>query len=160
MSLFNASLRENLTVFDDEIPDASLRRALAELGLEGWLASLPEGLDTQIGPGGAGLSAGQAQLVACARVLLRDPDLVILDEASSRLDPATDRQVHAAMARLLDGRTGIIVAHRLGTVGRADDVLVMGEGRIVEQGPWAALAADPRSRFSGLLRLSAEEVIR
>lgn len=160
VSLFNASLRENLTVFDDEIPDASLRRALAELGLEGWLASLPEGLDTQIGPGGAGLSAGQAQLVACARVLLRDPDLVILDEASSRLDPATDRQVHAAMARLLDGRTGIIVAHRLGTVGRADDVLVMGEGRIVEQGPRAALAADPRSRFSGLLRLSAEEVVR
>jgi ATP-binding cassette subfamily B protein len=105
-----------------------------------------------------GLSAGQAQVLACARILLRDPDLVILDEASSRLDPATDRLVQRALGRLLDGRTGIIVAHRLATLAYADDILVLEDGQVREYGPRLALAADPTSRFAKLLRVAAEEV--
>jgi ABC-type multidrug transport system fused ATPase/permease subunit len=90
--------------------------------------------------------------------LLRDPDLVILDEASSRLDPATDQLVHSALGRLLAGRTGIIVAHRLATIAYADDVLVLEDGQVREHGPRLALAADHTSRFAELLRIAAEEV--
>lgn len=84
--------------------------------------------------------------------------MVILDEASSRLDPATERLAHAALGRLLDGRTGIIVAHRLSTMAYADDILVLEDGRVREHGPRLALAADPASRFAGLLRVATEEV--
>ena len=156
--LFNASVRDNLTLFDDGVPDDRIVAVLGTLGLADWLRELPRGLDTPLGPGGAGLSAGQAQVLACARIFLRDPDLVILDEASSRLDPATERLVHAALGRLLDGRTGIIVAHRLATIAYADDVLVLEDGQVREHGPRLALAADPTSRFAGLLRAATEEV--
>ena len=111
-----------------------------------------------MGPSGAGLSAGQAQVLACARIFLRDPDVVILDEASSRLDPATERLVHTALGRLLDGRTGIIVAHRLDTIAYADDILVLEDGRVREHGTRLALAADSGSRFAGLLRVATKEV--
>jgi ABC-type multidrug transport system fused ATPase/permease subunit len=156
--LFNASVRDNLTLFDDDVPDDRLSAVLDTLDLAGWLRELPRGLDTPLGPGGAGLSAGQAQMLACARVFLRDPDVVILDEASSRLDPATERLVHTALGRLLDGRTGIIVAHRLATIAYADDILVLEDGQVREHGPRLALAADPASRFAELLRVAAEEV--
>jgi ABC-type multidrug transport system fused ATPase/permease subunit len=119
VNLFDASVRDNLTLFDDSVPDERIRAALDTLGLAGWLRELPRELDTQLGHGGAGISAGQAQALACARILLRNPDLVILDEPSSRLDPATDRLVHTALGRLLEGRTGIIVAHRLATLAYA-----------------------------------------
>jgi ABC-type multidrug transport system fused ATPase/permease subunit len=140
--LFNARLRDNLTLFDSGMPDARIRAVL----------------DTLLGSGGVGLSAGQAQVLACARIFLRDPDLVILDEASSRLDPATERLVHVALGRLLDGRTGIIVAHRLATVAYADDILVLEDGRVREYGPRGRLAADPTSHFAGLLRAATEEI--
>jgi ABC-type multidrug transport system fused ATPase/permease subunit len=156
--LFHASVRDNVTLFDDTVPDREVRAALETLGLGDWLESLPDGLDTVLGTGAAGLSAGQAQVLACARILLRDPDIVILDEASSRLDPATERLVHRALGRLLAGRTGIIVAHRLATVAYADDILVLEGGRVVEHGPRKDLAADPNSRFAGLLRTAAAEV--
>ena len=156
--LFDASVRDNLTLFDDSVPDDRIRDVLETLGLGDWLRALPHGLDTPLGAGDAGLSAGQAQVLACARIFLRDPDVVILDEASSRLDPATERLVHTALARLLDGRTGIIVAHRLATIAFADDILVLEEGRVREYGPRLALAADPDSRFAGLLRLATQEV--
>ncbi|MFN8515172.1 MAG: hypothetical protein U0841_21830 [Chloroflexia bacterium] len=97
-------------------------------------------------------------MLACARVFLLDPDVVILDEASSRLDLATEQLIHAALGRLLAGRTGIIVAHRLATVAYADDILVLEHGRVREHGPRPALAADPGSRFAGLLRVGTEEV--
>ncbi|MGH2602137.1 MAG: ABC transporter ATP-binding protein, partial [Dehalococcoidia bacterium] len=156
--LFNASVRDNLTLFDEGVPDDRISTVLETLGLAGWLRELPRGLDTQIGPGGAGLSAGEAQVLAFARIFLRDPDVVILDEASSRLDPATERLVQTALGRLLDGRTGIIVAHRLATVAYADDILVLEDGQVRELGPRLALAADPTSRFAGLLRVATEEV--
>jgi ATP-binding cassette, subfamily B, bacterial len=156
--LFHASVRDNVTLFDDTVPDDRIVAALDALGLGPWLQRLPEGLDTAIGTGGAGLSAGQAQVLTCARVMLRDPDIVILDEASSRLDPATERLVHRALGRLLAGRTGVIVAHRLATLALADDILVLEDGEVIEHGPRLDLAADPDSRFAGLLRTAAEEV--
>jgi len=158
VNIFNASVRDNLTLFDDGVPDDRISAVLDTLGLTRWLRELPRGLDTLLGHGGAGLSAGQAQVLACARIFLRDPDVVILDEASSRLDPATERLVHTALGRLLDGRTGIIVAHRLATVAYADDILVLEDGQVREYGPRLALAADPTSRFAGLLRVAAEDI--
>jgi ATP-binding cassette subfamily B protein len=159
VQLFAASIRDNLTLFDRTIDDARIERALGELGLREWAAALPAGLDTRIGAGGLGLSAGEAQLLAFARVFLRDPGLVILDEASSRLDPATERLLERAIGRLLQGRTAIVIAHRLGTVQRADEIMILDGGRVAEHGPRAALAADPGSRFAGLLRTGMEEVL-
>ncbi len=132
---------------------------LSDLGLGSWLDSLPDGLDTKLESGGGGLSAGQAQLLAFARIFLEDPGLVILDEASSRLDPATETLIERAVGRLLVERTGFIIAHRLATVERADDVLILEDGRVVEFGERAALAADPTSRFARLLETGMEEVL-
>ena len=156
--LFHASVRDNLTLFDDSVPDERISTVLDTLGLACWLRELPRGLDTPLLSDGAGVSAGQAQVLACARILLRDPDLVILDEPSSRLDPATDRLVHTALGRLLAGRTGIIVAHRLSTLAYADDILILEDGQVREHGSRLALAADPTSRFAGLLRVETSEV--
>jgi ABC-type multidrug transport system fused ATPase/permease subunit len=158
--LFNASLRDNLTVFDAGVQDERVSAVLAALGLASWLRELPRGLDTVLGSSGIGISAGQAQVLAYARVFLRDPDLVILDEATSRLDPATERLAQTALGRLLEGRTGIIVAHRLATLDYADDILVLEDGQVREYGPRQTLAADPTSRFAGLLRVATEEVAR
>jgi len=159
IQLFHASVRENVTFFDPAVPDAQVAAVLEEVGLGPWLGGLPDGLETRLAPGGSGLSAGQAQLLAFARVFLKDPGLVVLDEASSRLDPATERLLERAVDRLLTDRTAIVIAHRLATVERADRVLILEDGRVAEQGPPAALAADPGSRFSQLLRagLAAEE---
>ncbi|ADV68883.1 ABC transporter ATP-binding protein [Deinococcus maricopensis] len=160
VQLFQASVRDNLTLFDPSLPDARITEALTEVGLDSWLAGLPEGLHSSL-PAGS-LSAGEAQLLAFARVLLRDPGLVILDEPSSRLDPATEAKLTAAMRRLTEGRTAIIIAHRLDTVARVDDILVLGEGRVLEFAPRARLAANPRSQYAALLRAGAhhaEEVL-
>jgi len=165
VELFAASVRDNLTLFRNYDPhsppisDAAIEAALAELGLDDWLRSLPHGLDTELATGGQGLSAGEAQLLALARVFLRDPQVVILDEASSRLDPATERRLERAIERLLAGRTAIVIAHRLATVARADDVLILEDGRIREQGPRAALAADPTSRLAQILRTGLAEAL-
>jgi ATP-binding cassette, subfamily B, bacterial len=159
VQLFTASVRDNLTFFDRGIPDTRLCTVLDDLGLGAWRRALPTGLDTLLPPGGGGLSAGEAQLLAFARVFLRDPGLVILDEASARLDPATEAQLAHAVDRLLAGRTAIIVAHRLATVRRVDDILILADGRIREQGPRARLAADPTSTFAQLLRTSLTEVL-
>ncbi len=151
VQLFRATVRDNLSFFDPAVDESRIMRALAELGLEEWVRRLPEGLDTMVDAGGSGFSAGEAQLLAFTRVFLKDPGLVLLDEASSRLDPSTERLIERAVDRLLTGRTGIIIAHRLATVRRADTILILEEGRVVEQGPRAALDADPGSRFSALL---------
>lgn len=157
VQLFQASVRDNLTLFDDRVPDERITTVLETLGLGDWLRGLARGLDTPLGPAGAETSAGQAQVLACARIFLRDPDLVMLDEASSRLDPATERLMHTALGRLLEGRTGIIVAHRLATIAYADDILVLEDGQVREHGPRLTLAADPASRFARLLRAAAEQ---
>jgi ATP-binding cassette, subfamily B, bacterial len=159
VQLFQASVRNNLTMFNQRIADETILIVLREVGLWDWYQSLPDGLDTVLGAGGSGLSAGQAQLLAFTRVFLKNPGLVILDEASSRLDPATERLLERAIDRLFQNRTGIIIAHRLGTVQRADSILILDNGHIAEHGPRAALAATPESRFAHLLRTGLEEVL-
>jgi len=156
VQLFRATVRENLTFFREGIDDERLLAVLNELGLTPWLRALPHGLDTDLSAGGHGVSAGEAQLLALARVYLRDPSVVVLDEASSRLDPATERRLETALDRLLVGRTAIVIAHRLATIRRADDVLVLDRGRVVEHGARVTLAADARSRFAALLRTGLE----
>ena len=159
VQLFRASVRDNLTFFDDSIPDERILEAIHDLGLGPWLAQLPEGLDTRIDSGGRGLSAGEAQLLAFTRVFLKDPGLVILDEASSRLDPVTEHRIERAIDKLLHQRSGIIVAHRLATVQRTDEIMVIDGGKIVEHDSRARLAADPDSRFAQLLRTGLEEAL-
>ena len=159
VQLFRATIRENLTFFDERVPEARVAAVLAELGIGPWIDSLPRGLDTMLESGSGGVSAGQAQLLAFARIFLRDPGLVILDEASSRLDPATEVLIERAVGRLLEDRTGVIIAHRLATVDRADDILILEGGRVVEYGARRDLVADPTSRFSSLLRTGMEELL-
>lgn len=159
VQLFRASVRDNLTFFDPDTSDDAIMEVLVDLGLSAWVQSLPEGLDTLLESGSGGLSAGEAQLLAFTRIFLKDPGLVILDEASSRLDPATEQLIERAVDKLLANRTGIIIAHRLATVTRAHDVLIMDEGRVVEFGERVALVADPDSRFSKFLQAGLEEVL-
>jgi ABC-type multidrug transport system fused ATPase/permease subunit len=159
IQLFHASLRDNLTFFDTSIYDELIRDVLADLGLRSWLESLPDGLDTILEAGGGGLSAGEAQLLAFARLFLKHPGLVILDEATSRLDPATEALLERAVDRLVQVATAIIIAHRLGTVERADLILILEDGCVVEFGPRAELAADPDSHFFSLLQTGIEEVL-
>jgi ATP-binding cassette subfamily B protein len=152
VDLFRASLRDNLTLFGTHgADDADLRRLLARVGLGDWVASLPEGLDTVL-EGHQGLSAGEGQLVAFARAFLADPDVVVLDEASSRLDPVTEARIGAATRRLLDGRTAVVIAHRLKTLAEADEIAVLENGRLVEHGHRHRLAADASSRYARLLQ--------
>jgi ATP-binding cassette, subfamily B, bacterial len=157
VQLFHATLRDNLTLFDERISEARILEVIDDLGLGPWYRSLPQGLDTLLVSGGVGLSAGQAQLLAFARIFLRDPGLVILDEASSRLDPATEQLIERAVEKLLADRTGIIIAHRLHTLHRAHEVLILEQGRVAEHGERERLLSDPGSRFSTLLRTGLEE---
>jgi ATP-binding cassette subfamily B protein/ATP-binding cassette subfamily C protein len=158
VQLFNAPVRDNLTFFNRAIDDAQLLHVIDAVELSAWYQALPAGLDSMLGADGQGLSAGEAQLLAFARVFLKDPGLVVFDEASSRLDPATERLIERAVSSILINRTGIVIAHRLATVQRADDILILEDGRIREYGPREALAADPLSRFSHLLQVGLEEV--
>lgn len=156
VQLFRGTIRENLTFFDPSISEARIFDALEELGLLRWVEKLPAGLDTPLQGEGGGLSAGEAQLLTFARLFLQDPGVVVLDEPSSRLDPATEKLLTHAMDRLFEGRTAIIIAHRLETVERVDKVMVLSNGEIAEFGDREALARDPRSKYRAMLALSAE----
>ena len=165
VQLFAVSVRDNLTMFENYNPlgtaisDEEIMAAIELLGLGEWFRTLPHGLDTVLSSGGIGLSAGEAQLFAFTRVFLRDPQLVILDEASARLDPATEQRLERAIDHLLRGRTGIIIAHRLRTVQRADEILILDNGRVAEQGGRVVLANDSQSRFHHLLQTGLTEVL-
>jgi ABC-type multidrug transport system fused ATPase/permease subunit len=159
VQLFRASVRDNLTFFDSSIPDETIMTVLGDLELAEWLRGLPAGLDTELQAGGHSLSAGEAQLLAFARIFLRNPGLVILDEASSRLDQVTERRIELAIDKLLRDRTAIVIAHRLGTVERADDIMILEDGKIIEFGGRASLGADPGSTFYHLLQTGMEEVL-
>ncbi|HVF25812.1 MAG TPA: ABC transporter ATP-binding protein, partial [Anaerolineales bacterium] len=134
VQLFRASIRDNLTFFDRSITDEHILATLEELELGDWYRALPKGLDTELDTGAHSLSAGEAQLLAFTRVFLRNPGLVILDEASSRLDPATEQRLERAIDKLLQNRTAIIIAHRLGTVHRADEIMILEGGEVSEYG--------------------------
>jgi ATP-binding cassette, subfamily B, bacterial len=142
------TLAENVALFDPDLLDAAAG-AMDELGLASWVADLPDGIHTRLGEGGHVLSAGQEQLVAFARILVRDPHVVILDEATARLDPVTEARVHQATARLLRGRIGIVIAHRLSSVRRCDEVVVLADGAVIEAGPLRE-----SERFAALLASS------
>ncbi len=157
--LFHGTVRDNLTFFDRSAPDERLLEVLHDLGLKRWYDSLPDGLDTTLEPEGGGLSSGEAQMLAFARVFLKDPGLVILDEATSRLDRSTEAAIERAVDRLVEGRTVLIVAHHLATIQRCDDIVILEDGRVVEAGERMALAADPSTRFHSLLRSGLEEVL-
>ncbi len=159
VQLFQASVRDNLTFFDRSIPDEDILRVIDQLELSDWFNELQYGLDTKLETSGRGLSAGEGQLLAFTRVFLRNPGLVILDEASSRLDPATEQLIERAVDKLLKDRTAIIVAHRLSTVERADDILILESGRLLEHGKRLELVADPSSHFYNLLQTGLEEVL-
>ncbi|NLE43688.1 MAG: ABC transporter ATP-binding protein [Chloroflexi bacterium] len=159
VQLFEASVRDNLTFFDRSIPDDRIRAVIDELELADWYRTLPHGLDTELETGGRGLSAGEGQLLAFTRVFLRDPGLVILDEASSRLDPATEARIERAIDKLLHNRTAIIIAHRLSTVHRAHEIAILDRGMLIEHGHREGLASDPTSRFHHLLQTGLEEVL-
>ncbi|MEJ3651682.1 ABC transporter ATP-binding protein [Actinomycetes bacterium KLBMP 9759] len=149
-----ATLAENITLFAD-VPEGAVERAVEALGLADWVASLPEGLDTRLGVEGTTLSAGEEQLVAFARLLVRDVAVVVLDEATARMDPQTERRVTHAAERLLAGRTGIVIAHRLSTTRRCDTVVVLDHGRVLQQGDRARLAVE-RGPFRELLAAAGE----
>ncbi|HZX08346.1 ABC transporter ATP-binding protein [Kribbella sp.] len=150
------SLAENIALFNDDLPRSVIEAAVVELGLGDWVAGMPDGLDTLLGPGGMSLSAGEEQLVAFARLLVRDVRVVILDEATARMDPLTERLVIAASDRLLSGRTGVLIAHRLSTIARAPLVAVLDRGRVVQHGVRAELAVSP-GPFRELLRAGGSE---
>lgn len=147
------SLADNITLYAD-VPRRRLDEVVADLGLTDWVAGFAGGLDTPIGPGGHPLSAGEEQLVAFARLLLADVGVVVLDEATARMDPVTEARVVAAADRLVCGRTGILIAHRLATTARADLVAVLADGQLVQAGPRVELAERP-GPFADLLAASA-----
>ncbi|MDP9145614.1 MAG: ABC transporter ATP-binding protein/permease [Actinomycetota bacterium] len=148
VQLFRATVKDNLTFFEPRSDDEILT-ALDAVGLGSWIREV--GLDTELGSGGQGLSAGEQQLLAFARVFLQDPGMVILDEPSSRLDPVTEMLLATATERLFAGRTVVIIAHRLETVRTADQIMVVEAGRIVEHGLREDLAGDRESRYATLL---------
>ncbi len=133
------TLADNITLFA-AVSREEVEAAVAELGLTDWVAGLPDGLDTLLGPGGTTLSAGEEQLVAFARLLVRHVQVVVLDEATARMDPVTEARVVAAADRLISGRTGILVAHRLSTIERAEAVAVLDHGTVIQHGPRDELA--------------------
>jgi ATP-binding cassette, subfamily B, bacterial len=159
VQLFQASVRDNVTFFDRTIPDKRILEVIDVLGLTNWYKGLPDGLDTRLETGGRSLSAGEAQLLALTRVFLQDPGLVILDEASSRLDPATEQLLERAIDRLLKGRTAIIIAHRLTTVNRSDHILILDEGCACEFGDRLRLLRDSSSRFYSLHQTGLEALL-
>jgi len=159
IELFHASVRDNLTFFDTTISDEKILSVIRDLGLSRWYNSLSVGLDTVLESGGSGLSAGEAQLLAFTRIFLKDPGIIVLDEASSRLDPVTEHLIEQAVDKLTQNRTALVIAHRLQTVQRADKIMILENGRILEFGDRKKLALDPNSRFNQLLKTGMDEVL-
>jgi ATP-binding cassette, subfamily B, bacterial len=162
VQLFPGSVLQNVTLFADRT-EGEVTDALELVGLGNWLAGLPDGLHTMLGnddrdAGGTrtGVSAGQAQLLALSRALLRNPSVVILDEATSRIDPVTQATIQYATAQLLAGRTSLVIAHRLETLDMCDDIVVLDHGRIVEYGQRDQLTQDPASRYAHLRSIGEE----
>jgi ATP-binding cassette subfamily B protein len=149
--LFGTNVRENVRYGREEASDQEVDAVFTELGLAEWVAGLPEGLDTPVGERGEALSVGERQLVALARAHISDPGLLILDEATSAVDPATERRITEALRRLSAGRTVITIAHRLSTAEGAERVFVFDAGRLVEEGTHGELVAGG-GRYAALYR--------
>ncbi|NHJ86523.1 MAG: ABC transporter ATP-binding protein [Asgard group archaeon] len=160
VELFKASIRDNITLFNKEIHDEKIINVLHEIGLQEWFEKLPNGLDTEIFSEELGLSAGEEQLLTLTRAFLKNPKIVILDEASSRLDPATERYIDLALDKLLENRSAIIIAHRLATLHKVDDIMLLQKGEIVEYDSREKLVKNPNSHYSQLLKKGIEEVLQ
>ena len=150
--LFDTSVAGNLLYGKPDATIDQMQRALDELGLGDWIADLPSGLDTPVGQRGESLSAGERQLVALARAYLVDPDVIVLDEATSAVDPAADVRLQQASDGLARGRTTITIAHRLSTAERADQIMVLDDGDLVEHGTHAELVDLEDGIYAGLHR--------
>ncbi|WP_433312188.1 ABC transporter ATP-binding protein [Micromonospora chersina] len=146
--LFDATVGENVRFARPDLTDAQLTAAFSELGLADWLDGLPAGLDTPVGERGEALSVGERQLVALARAYVADPDLLVLDEATSAVDPATEVRLQRTLDAVTRGRTTLAIAHRLSTAQAADEVIVVDRGRIVQRGPHDELLRDPESVYA------------
>ncbi|MGN9808644.1 ABC transporter ATP-binding protein [Micromonospora sp. BQ11] len=157
--LFDATVAENVRFARPDLTDAQLTTAFTELGLADWLEGLPSGLHTPVGERGEALSVGERQLVALARAYVADPDLLVLDEATSAVDPATEVRLQRTLDAVTRGRTTLAIAHRLSTAQAADEVIVVDRGRIVQRGRHDELVRDPESIY-GLLYASWLEQTR
>lgn len=156
VQLLTATLRNNLELFDEAVTDDALWRALRAVDLEGWARDLPDGLESLIEP--TRLSAGEAQLLALARVYLRDPTIIILDEPTSWLDRWSESRLTHALSMLMQGRTCLVIAHRLSTVQHLDQLVVLDHGRVIERGSPAELAQRPGGHYAKLLAAGLEIV--
>lgn len=154
--LFQGNIRDNLTFFNPSITDEDIFSAIRSLGIEDWLSRFPSGLDTLIQSGGGGLSSGEAQLLALIRLFLKQPDIIILDEYSSKLDVITESWLQQAVMNLMSNRTGIIIAHRLSTVNWVDEIMVLEDGSVVEHEERENLERKTDSRYVELLRTGLE----
>ena len=148
--LFDATVAENVRFAAPGLSDAELEQAFTELGLVDWLVGLPFGLQTPVGERGEALSVGERQLVALVRAYVADPDLLVLDEATSAVDPATEVRLQRALDMVTRGRTTVAIAHRLSTAQSADEVIVVDAGRVVQRGPHSALVQDRDSVYAKL----------
>ena len=148
--LFDDTIAANVRYGKLDASEDEIRASAAELGLADWLDGLPRGLATTVGQRGESLSAGERQLVALLRAYLADPDLLVLDEATSAVDPALEMRIGRALERLMTGRTSVTIAHRLSTAEAADEVIVVDRGRVVQRGHHRDLVAQPGSPYAGL----------
>jgi ABC-type multidrug transport system fused ATPase/permease subunit len=148
--LFDVSVADNVRFGRPELSDLDLELAFAQLGLSDWVESLPRGLHTQVGERGESLSVGERQLVCLVRAYVADPDVLVLDEATSSVDPATESRLQGALDAVTRGRTTVAIAHRLSTAEAADEVIVFDAGRVVQRGPHADLVAQSDSVYARL----------
>jgi ABC-type multidrug transport system fused ATPase/permease subunit len=155
--LFDDSVAGNVRFARPEMTDADVVRAFADLGLADWLDTLPAGVSTVVGERGEALSVGERQLVALVRAYVADPDLLVLDEATSAVDPATEVRLQRALDAVTRGRTTIVIAHRLSTAEGADEVIVFDHGRIVQRGPHSTLVSQAGSVYARLHRAWLEQ---
>lgn len=137
--LFGGTVRDNIRYGNPDTADEEVIRVAHQIGGGDWLESLPKGLDTDVGEAGKGISMGQRQLVALARVLLQNPSILILDEATASVDPLTEAQIQEGLEVVLRDRTAIVIAHRLSTIRTADRIVVLSQGDIIEEGSHESL---------------------
>lgn len=158
--ILNGTVRDNITLFSSNVEDSRIEAIVEEIGLGNWLRALPKGLDTEITSENNGMSAGQAQLLAFARAFLKDSGLVILDEASARVDAHTEKAIEKATKKLLENRTAIIIAHRLQTIQQVDEIMIIENGEILEHENRKVLEKNPSSLYAQLHNANIAGVLK